>query len=130
MNDRGNITILVCTAAFVLMLGALALADAGAFLLARQRAHTAAAAAALAAVVQQVPALAPDGDPVAAARAEAERNGAVLMKCECAVGSARAIVVVEIARQGVFLAAWVGRRVHATAAAEVDDGLTTYRPSG
>ncbi|MGH2830783.1 MAG: pilus assembly protein TadG-related protein, partial [Actinomycetota bacterium] len=51
-------SVLVASVAFLLSIGALAVADGGSFLLARARAQAAADAAALAAVVEQVPALA------------------------------------------------------------------------
>lgn len=127
MTARGSVTVVVCAATLVLMLGSLALADAGAMMLARQRAQTAADAAALAAVVQQVPALAFEDEPAKAAEAEAERNGAVVVRCDCERGSAVAVVEVRIARRGVFLPGWIGRHVRAVAAAGIDAGLLTYR---
>lgn len=130
MTSRGSITLIVAAAAMVLMLGGLALADVGAMMLARQRAQTAADAAALAAIVQQVPALTSGEDPERAAEAEAQRNGAVLIRCDCRTGMATAVVEVQIERRAVFLPGWQGRRIRATAAAGTDAGLLTYRPPG
>lgn len=127
-DRRGTVTVLVCAAALMFATGALAVADAGSFLLARSRAQAAADAAALAAIVEQVPALAHGEDPRAAAEAEAERNGATLVECRCVVGEASATVTVEIEPRVALLAGWAGRRVRATATAEVDPGLLTYRP--
>jgi Flp pilus assembly protein TadG len=109
------------------MLLALAAADLGSMLWARARAQTAADAAALAAVVQQAPVLGQGDDPEGAAREAAERNGATLVSCDCAVGETEATVTVETLPKLSFLEGWFGRRVHATARAEVDADVLTYQ---
>jgi len=124
---RGSVTVLVCAVAFMLMLGGLAVADAGMLLMLRARAQAAADAAALAAVAEQIPILSAGEDPRTVAEIHAERNGAVVTRCDCAYGTASATVDVEIAARAVFLPGWSGRRIRATATAETDPGLLTYR---
>jgi Flp pilus assembly protein TadG len=111
----------------MLVLAALALADAGSFLLARARAQAAADAAALAAVVEQVPVLSHGDDPWQAAAAEAGRNGAEMVACDCESGRFHATVTVVIRPRIALLHAWTGRTVRARARAEADPDLATYR---
>ncbi|MGH2728750.1 MAG: Rv3654c family TadE-like protein [Actinomycetota bacterium] len=125
-REDGAISILIATGSLLMMLLALAAADLGSMLLTRARAQTAADAAALAAVVQQAPVLGQGDDPEGAAREAAERNGATLLSCECEVGTTEATVSVEIVPKLVFLEGWFGRRVRATARAEVDADVLTY----
>lgn len=125
--NRGSVTILMCAAAFMLMLGGLAVADAGMMLILRGRAQAAADAAALAAVAEQIPVLSSGLEPERAAHDHAERNGAIVTRCDCEAGTATATVAVQIDARSVFLSGWAGRRIHATATAEADPGLLTYR---
>jgi Flp pilus assembly protein TadG len=120
-------SILVATTALLMSLFALAAADLGAMLYTRARAQTAADAAALAAVVEQAPILGQGDDPDGAAREAAERNGATLVSCGCAVGDTTATVTVEIVSRVVFVEGWAGRSVRATAHAELDADVMTYR---
>jgi len=132
MNDprqSGAISILVATGTLLMTLFALAAADLGALLYARARAQTAADAAALAAIVRQAPILEQGDDPEAAAREAAERNGATLVSCDCTVGSTTATVTVELTPRISFVEGWSGRVVSATARAELDPDVMTYRES-
>lgn len=128
-RQDGAISILVATGALLMTLFALAAADLGALLYARARAQTAADAAALAAIVRQAPILEQGDDPEAAAREAAERNGATLVSCDCAVGSTTATVTVELTPRTSFVEGWSGRVVSATARAELDTDVMTYRES-
>ncbi|MCA1830198.1 MAG: hypothetical protein LC663_01585, partial [Actinobacteria bacterium] len=98
---------------------------------ARARAQSAADAAALAAATAQVPAFS-DGTtmPEDVARAEAERNGGRLDRCDCSMGGARATVDVSVDAHPVFIRAWFGARARATASASVDPDVLTYRAGG
>jgi secretion/DNA translocation related TadE-like protein len=128
MRERGSVSILAVTGALIFSLAALALADVGSLLVARARAEEAADAAALAAVAAQADAL--DGgrdDPVEAARAYAERNGAELVRCECEEGRTDAVVEVAVVPRLTFLRGWLGRRARATARAELDPDVLSYR---
>ncbi len=129
-RETGAISILIATGSLLMMLLALAAADLGSMLLTRARAQSAADAAALAAVVQQAPVLGQGDDPEGAARDAAERNGATLLSCECEVGTTEATVTVELEPKLAFLEGWFGRRVHATARAEVDADVLTYEDAG
>jgi secretion/DNA translocation related TadE-like protein len=129
-HERGSFSILVAVGSLMMMLLALAAADLGSMLVSRARAQTAADAAALAAVVQQAPVLDQGEEPEMAARDAAERNGATLISCECVVGTTEATVSVETVPRLVFLEGWFGRRVRATARAEVDADVMTYSDGG
>lgn len=129
-RERGSAAIAGLAGTLVLCLVALGVADLGAMLAARARAQAAADAAVLAAVVRQVPALGQEGDAEGAAREVAEANGAVLLRCACTAGDATAEVEVAVEARARFVPAWRGRRVRATARAEVDPDLLTYRASG
>jgi Flp pilus assembly protein TadG len=118
---------MVGATALIFALGALAVADFGSMLAARARAQAAADAAALAAIARQVPALGQGGDPSSAAREAAERNGAALLRCACAPGSSEAVVEVAVEVRIGFLGAWAGRSARASARAEVDRDVLTYR---
>ena len=128
--ERGAVSIVAVTGAFVLCLGALGAADLGATLFARARAQSAADAAALAAVTEQAPVLERGSDPEQAARDEAERNGATLTRCECSVGSTEATVEVTITPRLGFLPGWFGRAARASARAALDPDVLTYRDGG
>lgn len=121
-------TILVAVSSLLFAVGGVAIADAGSMLLARARAQTAADAAALAAVVEQVPILAHGENPEAVARAEAERNGSTLVSCQCDRGNAIATVEVEVVPRLLLIRAWRDRRAKARASAHVDEDVLTYRP--
>jgi hypothetical protein len=126
-TQRGSISIVVCASVVMFATGAIAIADAGSFLVARERAEAAADAAALAAVSRQSPVLGQSGDPVDAARDAAARNGATLVRCDCRVGSPTAVVEVEITPRAVMLSGWRGRRVRAQAQADLAEWLSSYR---
>ena len=128
--ERGAVTIVAITGALILCLGALGAADLGSMLLARARAQSAADAAALAAVTAQAPILGQGGDPEQAARDEADRNGAALIRCDCSSGSAFATVEVTVTPRLVFLPGWFGRTAHASARAALDPDVLTYRDGG
>ena len=124
---RGSVSIIVAAGALLLALSALAVADVGSMFVARDRAQTAADAAALAAVGAQAPVLDQGDDPEAAARDAAERNGASLASCECEVGTTDATVEVNVVPKLGFLSGWFGRVVRATARAHLDPDVLTYR---
>jgi Flp pilus assembly protein TadG len=126
-NERGAVTIVAILGALILCTMALGAADAGSMLLARSRAQAAADAAALAAAATQAPVLHQGDDPAAAARAEAERNGATLVRCDCTIGVAVAQVEVSVVPRLAFIKAWFGRRARAVARAELDPDVLTYR---
>jgi secretion/DNA translocation related TadE-like protein len=128
--ERGAVTIVAVTCTLILCLGALGAADLGSMLHARARAQSAADAAALAAVTEQAPILGRGEDPEQAARDEADRNGASLMQCDCAVGQSTATVEVTVTPKLIFLSGWFGRRVRATARAALDPDVLSYRDAG
>ncbi|HLW17003.1 MAG TPA: Rv3654c family TadE-like protein [Actinomycetota bacterium] len=129
-GERGAVTIVAVTGALVLCVGALGAGDLGAMLFARARAQSAADAAALAAVTAQAPILHGGTDPEQAAREEAERNGAVLTRCECEVGSSQATVEVSLSPRLSLLSGWFGRAARASARAALDPDVLTYRDGG
>src|SRR5260370_36641429 len=128
--ERGAVTIVAVTCALILCLGALGAADMGSMLHARARAQSAADAAALAAVTEQAPILGRGNDPEQAARDEADRNGAVLARCDCSVGETTATVEVTMAPKLTFLSGWFGRHVRAKARATLDPDVLSYRNAG
>lgn len=131
MSDQsGSFSILVTAGALLMMLLGLAAADLGSMLHTRARAQTAADAAALAAIAQQAPILDQGDDPEGAARDAAERNGAVLVSCACEIGTTEATIEVEMIPRLIFLRGWFGRRVRATARAEIDADVLTYTEGG
>lgn len=125
--ERGSASVLAAMGVLVFCLGALAAADFGSMLVARARAQAAADAAALAAAAAQVPVLNEGEDPEDAARRYAERNGSTLVRCDCGEGRADAVVQVEVEPRLAFLSGWFGRRARATARAEVDPDVLSYR---
>jgi Flp pilus assembly protein TadG len=126
-RERGAVSLVVVAGALVLCLTALCAGDFGALLLARARAQAAADAAALAAIVQQAPALATGETPEAAARSEAQANGARLVRCDCAPGTATAVVEVAVAPSMSYMQPWFGKTARATARADLDPDVLTYR---
>jgi len=128
--ERGGVTIVAVTLALILCMGALGAADLGAMLHARAKAQSAADAAALAAVTEQAPILGRGTDPEQAARDEARRNGAVLTRCDCAVGRTTATVEVTVTPKLAFLSGWFGRPAHASARAALDPDVLSYRDAG
>lgn len=125
-REHGSISIIVATGTLVLALSGAAAADLGSLLLARARAQTAADAAALAAAAVLAPVLG-DADPLERAREAAETNGARLTRCVCARGDLTATVEVEITARTMLVRAWDGRRARATARAEIDPDVYSYR---
>jgi secretion/DNA translocation related TadE-like protein len=93
----------VVTAAVVgiMVVLTLGVADLGAALVAREHAHEAADAAALAAA--QELALPSSGSPQDQAAAFAQHNGATLVACTCVPGSLEAVVEVEVDVGHLFL---------------------------
>ena len=94
MRQRGSISIvLAATLAFAAVLAAFS-ADLSRVVGARARAQEAADAGALAAAQELV---VPSGtSPSEIAATYAERNGARLVECRCAIGSDEAVVIVEV----------------------------------
>lgn len=129
-SQRGTVSIIAATGALVLCLTALGAADLGSMVYARVRAQAAADAAALAAAVAQVPILGREEDPDAAARAEAERNGATLVRCTCDTGTPAAEVEVEVVPRLTYVSTWFGRAARAIARAEVDPDVLSWREPG
>jgi secretion/DNA translocation related TadE-like protein len=129
MSERGTISIFLAATSLLLAFTSLAVADVGSMLHARARAQSAADAAALAAVVQQAPVLGQGDDPEGAAREAAELGGAILVDCECEVGTTDATVEVEVLPRLSFLKGWAGRRARATARAHLDPDVLSYRDS-
>lgn len=125
-DQRGSISIVVATGTLIFALCGAAAADLGSLLLARARAQTAADAAALAAAAVLAPVLS-DADPLERAREAAEANGARLMRCVCARGDTIATVDVEVTARTMLVRAWDGRRARASARAEVDPDVYSYR---
>lgn len=130
VNQRGALSIVAACGALTFCLVALGAADLGAMLIARSRAQAAADAAALAAAVAMVPVLRQGDDPEAQARALAEANGATLVRCDCPVGETTATVEVAVRARAWFVPAWVGRSARATASAQVDPDVLSYRDDG
>lgn len=93
-GERGSVTPIAAGFLVVLAVVAMALADVARVLLARSRAQTAADAAALAAA--QSLAFPTGLDPEPAARALAQRNGAILVRCACRPGTFEARVEVRV----------------------------------
>jgi hypothetical protein len=129
MSERGTISVFFAATSLLLAFTSLAVADVGSMLHARARAQAAADAAALAAVVQQAPILGQGDDPEGAAREAAELGGAILLDCECEVGTTDATVDVEVLPRLSFLQGWSGRRARATARAHLDPDVLSYRDS-
>jgi len=127
MSERGAVSLVALTGTLVLCLFALGAADLGSMLLARSRAQAAADAAALAAVVAQTAVLGQQADPTERARETAAANAARLDRCTCEPGTVFAEVEVSIAPRLAFVRSWFGRRARATARAEIDPDVLSYR---
>jgi len=116
-DERGSATLVAVAVVGLILVLSMGVADLGRVLIARSRARTAADAGALAAV--QELALPSGLDPSAAARDYVERNGAVMVACTCAAGTAEAVVTATI-DPGPLLLAPGAHLVTATARAVVD----------
>lgn len=126
-SEDGAASLVILTGVLVFSLLAVMTVDLGAVLLARVRAQTAADAAALAAVIQQVPLLSNGDDPETVARDTAALNHALLLSCTCTVGDLTATVRVGLDPPIAMMLPWAGRRVTAEASAGVDEAVLTYR---
>ena len=93
-GERGSVTVVAASVMALLVVLCMGVADVGQALVARERARTAADAAALAAMSEL--AFPQGGDPAQLAREYAARNGGDLSACECAVGSTEATVTVRV----------------------------------
>ena len=114
-------------AALLLMLGVLMLGvtDVGRVLAARERAQTAADAAALAAADEL--ALPSNGTPADAAAAQATANHAELAVCSCQPGDLQAVVEVVARIEDLSLLPG-SYEIHAKARAVVDSGSSIVTP--
>lgn len=115
-HEAGSITLLVAAVLVVLGVLVLGVADLSRVLVARERAQTAADAAALAAAAEL--ALPSDETPEEAARDAASVNGADLVRCTCSPGSLAAGVDVSVDAGHLSLAPGV-HIVHGVASAVV-----------
>jgi secretion/DNA translocation related TadE-like protein len=116
-DERGSVTIVISGVVAVVVFLTLGAADLGTTLIARERAHAAADAAALAAA--QELALPSVSTPQQEAGDYAQRNGASLASCACAMGSREAVVGVRLAVGHLFL--FPGQHwIEATSRAVVD----------
>lgn len=119
VDQTGSITtlvgVVVATGALVLLL----LVDLTAYLAAASRAQAAADAAALAAIVVADPRGRTAGDPAAVARRVATAADARVDGCVCRVGLAHVRVEASVPVPGLVVPRLAGRRVRATAEAEL-----------
>jgi len=116
-TERGSVSVVVAAAVGMALVVTMGAADVGRALLARSRAEAAADLAALAAAQELA---FPSGtDPASIAGDFADRNGARLVSCSCAVGTSEAVVEVAVPVRG-FLLPLVDREVSAVARAVVD----------
>ena len=93
-RERGSISVVAAGVMAILLTIAMLAADAAGALMTSSRAQTAADAAALAAAQSLI---SPGGgDPLAAATAYAEANGATLVRCDCPVGGSEVTVEVRM----------------------------------
>jgi secretion/DNA translocation related TadE-like protein len=99
-NDDGTVTVVAAAVLAVSLVCSMGVADIARALHARADARTAADAAALAAA--QELAMPSGRDPAALALAYAERNGATLVACACAGGTADAVVTVRRSLDGLW----------------------------
>jgi secretion/DNA translocation related TadE-like protein len=99
-NDDGTVTVVAAAVLAVSLVCSMGVADIARALHARADARTAADAAALAAA--QELAMPSGRDPAALASAYAERNGATLVACACAGGTADAVVTVRRSLDGLW----------------------------
>jgi secretion/DNA translocation related TadE-like protein len=99
-ND-GSVTVVAAAVMAMLVVLSMGVADVGHALVARERARTAADAAALAAVAEL--AFPTGADASAIAGEYASRNGAQLLSCACVPGSLEATVSVSVEIPGFLL---------------------------
>ena len=116
-SERGSVTVVTAAIVGIVVVLTLGAADLGAALVAREHAHEAADAAALAAA--QELALPSSSSPQDQAAAFAQHNHATLVACTCAPGSFEAVVVVEVDIGHLFLVPG-DHSVRSTARAVVD----------
>ena len=100
-DQRGSVSVIIGGVVAITIVLTLGAADLGTALIARERAHAAADAAALAAAQELAM---PSGSlPQIQAADYADRNGASLLTCACEPGSREALVRVSIAIRHLFL---------------------------
>ena len=100
-DERGSVSVVIGGVVAIMVVLTLGAADLGTALIARERAHAAADAAALAAAQELAM---PSGSlPQIQAAGYADRNGASLLTCACEPGSREALVSVSIAIRHLFL---------------------------
>ena len=116
-EQAGSVSVIAAAILAALVVLALGTADLARVLTTAATAQTAADVAALAAA--QELAIPGDLDPADVAREYAERNGAVIVTCECTAGTFEAVVTVRAAVGPLALFA-DDRAVEATARAVVD----------
>lgn len=121
---RGSAGIVLLAIAAAALVAAAFVADVTVLIVGRLQAVDAADAAALAAAPVTFAAFGTDGDPVAAARTVAERNGVGFVDCRCAVDPSWAPrrVVVRVVRH-VDLVLFGTVEVHAAGAADFDPAM-------
>jgi secretion/DNA translocation related TadE-like protein len=93
-GERGSITVVAAAVIAIVVVATMGVADVGKALVARTHAQAAADAAALAAA--QELAFTSGIAPAVAAEEFAQRNGATLVSCACALGGADAVVEVSV----------------------------------
>jgi secretion/DNA translocation related TadE-like protein len=117
-GERGSVSVVTAALLLITVVLALGCVDVFRVLSAKDRAQTAADAAALAAAQELV--LPSEGSPGEVATEYAADNGARLVSCRCDAGSTDAVVTVERTVSLPFLG---GRRtVRATARAVIEQG--------
>ena len=100
-DERGSVSVIIGGVVAIMIVLTLGAADLGTALIARERAHAAADAAALAAAQELAM---PSGSlPQIQAVDYADRNGATLLTCACEPGSREALVRVSVAIRHLFL---------------------------
>lgn len=100
-DERGSVSVIIAGVVAIMIVLTLGVADLGTALIARERAHAAADAAALAAAQELAM---PSGSlPQIEAADYAGRNGASLLTCACDVGTQEALVSVSVAIEHLFL---------------------------
>ncbi|MCA1840385.1 MAG: Rv3654c family TadE-like protein [Actinomycetota bacterium] len=119
-SQRGSAAVLVLAGALVTMVLLLGLGDLGVFLISRNRAQTAADAAALAAAQELLPGSA--AEPASQAARFALKNGAKLLSCRCAPGDRQAVVEVSVPVRFSIVKGLGVTEVRAKALAEVEPG--------
>jgi secretion/DNA translocation related TadE-like protein len=100
-GERGSMSVVAASVMALLVVLCMGVADVGHALVARERARTAADAAALAAMSEI--AFPQGGDPAQLAGEYAARNGAELSGCECTSGSTEVTVTVRVPIPGFLL---------------------------